>query len=240
MWPLAVIAASMLAQHMATSDAQDRQKGLQRSMQAYQRSKAQQTEQAINQLVDKQTPDARAKELQDIDTSRQASMQGTVDQARAASPVTAAAGTNTSADYQKASGAAADTIANRTKRAIQQLGLMGAPGEQGVASSIRFGRAAGSVDAGNQAISNVGRGYMTDIDNVQPDPFLMLASKAGMGVGMGMATGGLGAEESNLISPKNADWGGLDAGPGAYNANANPSLRARLSGALTSMKNWGN
>jgi hypothetical protein len=68
-------------------------------------------------------------------------MTGTVDQARAASPVTAPAGA--SADYQKASTAAADTVAARTKRAIEQLGTMGAPGEAGIASGLRFGRAAG-------------------------------------------------------------------------------------------------
>lgn len=237
MWPaLAIIAASMFAKHMANSDAQDRQSQLQRSMEAYQRSKAQQNEAAINGLVSQQTPDARGKELQSINDSRQQSMQGSVDAARLASPITQVAGASASPDYQKASAAAADSVAARTKRAIEQLGTMGAPGEQGIASGIRFGRSAGTVDAGNSAIANVGAGYMRDINNVHPDPFLTMAGDVGMGVGTGMAMGGAEGAQPNLTSPKSVDWGSLDAGPGAYNANASPSLRARLSGVFNAFK----
>jgi hypothetical protein len=65
-------------------------------MEQYQRGKAQENEAAINQLMSKQTAPARAAELANIDASREASMRGAVDQARAASPVTQVAGTNTS------------------------------------------------------------------------------------------------------------------------------------------------
>jgi hypothetical protein len=59
--------------------------------------------------------------------------------------------------------------------------MMGAPGEQGVASGIRFGRTAGNVDANNIAIGNVGDAYMRDINNVKPNPLLSLAGDAGHG-----------------------------------------------------------
>lgn len=190
MWPaLAVIAASMFAKHMANKDAQNRANSLRGAMDTYQRGKAQQNEAAINQLVSQQTPDARAKELQAIQASRTGSMQSTVDSARAASPISAVAGT-TGQDYAKASIAAADTVANRTKRAISQMATMGAPGEASLSSGIRFGRAAGNVDAGNQAIGNVGAGYMRDINLVRPNPFLSMAGDVGMAVGGGMLGAG--------------------------------------------------
>lgn len=242
MWPaLAIIAASMFAKHMANQGAADRQNQLQQAMAAYQRSRAQQNEAATQALVNQQTPDARAAELKKIDASRQASMQNAVDLARTASPVTQAAGTNTSGDYQRASATAGDLVANRAKRVIEQMGVMGAPGEQGIASGIRFGRAAGDVDAGNAAIANVGAGYMRDISNVRPNPWLSMAGDIGMGVGTGMAAGSFGVGEGaqpNLVSPNNAEWGSLDSGPGTYNANAAPSLRARMSGALSKLR-WG-
>lgn len=220
MWPaLLVLAGSMLAKHMANKQAVNRQNSLQQAMQSYQVSKARGNEQAINQMLGQQTADARAKELQGITTSREGTMQSTVDAARAASPVTQVAGTNTSPDYQKASEAAATRVSDKTKRAIQQLAVMGAPGEQGVASGIRFGRTAGKVDAGNAAIANVGEGYMRDINNVRPNPYLTLIGDAGMAVGGGMLGGGVGAAagaQPNLVSPNNAEWGGMDAGPGAY------------------------
>lgn len=234
---LAIIAASMAAKYMANQDAADRQAQLARSMQAYQLTKARENQQAISNLTQTQTPDARAKQLADIQASRQQTMQGTVDQQRSAAPVTVSAGSTASKDYQDASAAAADTIANRTKRAIAQLGVMGAPGEDRLMNAIRFGRTAGTVDANNQAISNVGNAYMTDINNVRPNPFLTMAGDVGLGVGTGMAFGGAGGgAQPNLVSGGSQEWGGLDAGPGAYNANYTPSIRARLAGAL---RNWG-
>jgi hypothetical protein len=127
-------------------------------------------------------------------------------------------------DYRAADARSADTVAARTKRAIEQLSTMGAPGEQGQRFNIRFGRAAGNVDAANRASNYVGNAAMTDMSNVQPNPFIGLLSQVGMGVGTGMAAGpaaGIAtAAQPNQISPNNANWGSLDDGPAAYNTRA--------------------
>lgn len=231
MWPaLAVIAASMFAKHMANQGAVDRQNQLQQAMAAYQRSRAQQNEAATQALINQQTPAARATELKNIDTSRQQSMQNSVDLARTASPVTQVAGTNTSGDYQRASATAGDLVANRAKRVIEQLGLMGAPGEQGMASSIRFGRAAGDVDAGNAAIANVGAGYMRDINNVRANPWLTMLGDAGMGAGAGMFANAWMAPAAEA-----ADAGGTGIttsarGEGLRAGTGEPGFRAGSSG----------
>lgn len=223
---LALLLAGMMAKHYANSEASDRSKELQKAMETYQRMRAQQNEAAINNLVDQQTPQKRAADLQQTEASRVASMQGTVDAARAASPVAPAAGTNTSTDYQSASTAAADTVASRTKRAIQQLALMGAPGEQSLASGIRFGRAAGNVDAGNAAIANVGTGYMRDIDNVRPDPFLSLLGDVGIaygGAGIGGVSGaaaGAGGSYATRRRRLNDSYGDGSSGSTRYVDNS--------------------
>jgi hypothetical protein len=182
---IAVLLAGLAAKHFANSEASDRANELQRAMETYQRARAQQNEAAIGKLVDAQTPEKRATDLAQTAASREQTMQSTIDAAHAASPVQAPAGASTGSDYQRASSAAADTVAARTKRAIEQLGIMGAPGEQALTSGIRYGRAAGNVDAGNNAIANVGSGYMRDINNVQPDPFLSLLGDVGIAYGGG-------------------------------------------------------
>lgn len=227
---------------MANKQAQDRQGSLQQAMQNYQMSKARQNEAATNQLITQQTPQARAAELANIEKSRETSMQGTVDAARAASPVVPVAGTNTSADYQQASQAAATRVADKTKRAIQQLGTMGAPGEQGVASGLRFGRAAGNVDANNQAIANVGDGYMRDINNVRPDPMLSLIGDAGMAVGTGMmfapAAAAPAAAGGDAAAFEGGAWLGGDGGAASTAAARSAATRAAaMRGAFA---RWGN
>lgn len=245
MWPaLLVIAASMFAKHMANQQAQNRSSSLQQAMETYQRTKAQQNEGAINQLVSQQTPDARAKELQDINASRSATMNQTVDQARAASPIQPVAGTNTSPDYQQAAAAAADRVSTRTANAIKNLSTMGAPGEQAISSGVRFGRAAGNVDAGNAAIGNVGAGYMRDINNVRPNPMLSMLGDVGMAVGGGMAGSALGAAGGAAAAnaSANSGQGFEDASGNLYNENVTNAQDARISRQLAmrrAMAQWG-
>jgi len=214
---IAILLASMAAKYYANHEADQRAKQLQQAMEAYQRGRAQQNEAAINKLVDDQTPQKRAQDLAGTQASRDLSMQSTVDAARAASPVQAPAGTSASADYQKSSAAAADTVAARTKRAIEQLGVMGAPGEQALASGIRFGRAAGNVDAGNQAISNVGAGYMRDIDNVRPDPYLSLLGDVGMAYGGGVVGSAVGNYATRRRRLNNSYGDGYSSGSSGGN-----------------------
>lgn len=226
MWPLIIGA---ITKYAANADAQNRQAKLQQAMRAYQMQQAGGNERAIQGLLDQQTPAARGAELQGIQASRATSMQGAVDAARAASPVTAVAGANASQDYQKASTVAADTVANRTKRAIQQLSVMGAPGEQGQQFGLRFGRAAGKVDAGNTAIGNVGNAYLNSINNTVPNPGLSVVGDGLMAYG---ASGGFKstptAQPEQLSGPGSAGWDEPDqlSGPG-YTAPATAAARRR-------------
>jgi hypothetical protein len=179
MWPLIIGA---LMKYGADAQATQRQDHLRQAMLAYQRSQAQNNTAAIGEMTAKQTPDARQTELQGIQAARVGSATQAVNTVQPAAP-TSVAGAAQSPDYQKAQAAAADTVANRTKRAIQQMSVMGAPGEAGLASGIRFGRAAGKVDAGNQAISNVGNAYLTSIGNAVPNPALSMGGSALMAYG---------------------------------------------------------
>lgn len=219
---LALIAASAGLNYLNNQAAQKRRDQIRGSMEQYQRMKAAETQAATEKLLEQQTPEARSTELAKVTDERARSMQDTVKAAQAteAEPIAG----KMSADFKAADARSADTVAARTKRAIEQLSTMGAPGEQGQRFNIRFGRAAGNVDAANRAAGYVGNAAMTDIGNVQPNPFIGLLSQVGMGVGTGMAAapaaGIATSAQPNQISPNNANWGSLDDGPAAYNTRA--------------------
>jgi len=182
---LAILAASAFMKMQANEDAAGQREALRRQMETYQKSKARETEAATETLLQKQTPKARAEELMQVTQDREQSLKGTVGAAQAFDAPQIAG--KLSGDYESTQEANAARIAERTRRAIEQLSSIGAPGEQQQRFGLRFGRAAGTVDAANRASENVGRGYMTDISNVVPDPFLSLAGDVGMAVGGSMA-----------------------------------------------------
>lgn len=200
MWPLIIGA---LMKYGADAQATQRQQHLNNAMLAYQRSMAQNNTAAIGELTAKQTPAARQTELQGIQAARLGSATQAVNTVQPAAPTSVP---GASPDYQKAQAAAADTVANRTKRAIEQMSVMGAPGEAGLASGIRFGRAAGKVDAGNQAISNVGNAYLTSIGNTVPNPGLSMGGSALMAYGSGGGTFGGTTQPEQVGGPGMDKW----------------------------------
>lgn len=216
---LAVLAASAFAKFAANEEAAERREAYRRRMEAYQRTKARDTERATEALVSKQTPEARGAELKDITVDREQSLRDTVGAAQAFD-APAIAG-KLGSDYSAAQEATAGRIAERTRRAIEQLATMGAPQEQAEAFGRRFGRAASEVDANNRASRNVGEGYLKDIESVQPDPFLSLAADAGMAVGSsGLFEGGVDA------SVANNGQGWEDAAGNLYSDNVVRQLKA--------------
>jgi hypothetical protein len=212
---LAIIAASALLKHQADRQALRRQESIRRSMEAYQRARARETEAATEELLKKQTPQARAEELKKLTGERESSLRETV--AATAPPASRIAGA-VSQDYERAQEAQANTVAERTRRAIEQLAAMGAPGEQRLKFGTRFGRAAGQVDAANRASENVGNAFLRDIEGVRPNPWMSLAGEVGMGVGSGL----LGAPWA--AAPNNGQ-GWEDASGNLYDPNTRPRVR---------------
>lgn len=226
MWPLIILGA--LTKLMAGQNSSNRQEYLRRSMEAYQRSKVAETDAATRELMAKQTPQAREAELSQLTTDREKSMRDSVGAAQAFDMGPTAG--KISSDYQGAQQATAARVAERTRRAIEQLASIGAPGEQKQAFGMRFGRAAGTVDAANRGSENVGRAYVGAIQNTHPSPFLMMAGDAMMAGGAAGA-GGSGGSQPNLTSPRNVEWGSMDNGPGAYTVT--PTWKDRLSNGFS-------
>lgn len=218
----------------AEAQADHRRNQLQKAMQAYQQSKALANEAAIQKLVAQNSPTAHAAELANTVASREAGMRTSVDNAAAAAPVSVPAGA--SADYTKASATAADTVSSRTARAISQLGTMGAPGEQSLASGIRFGRAAGNVDANNTALNNVGDAYMDMINHTVANPYANLAGSALMGFDSP------GAKKADSAAPTTGGWTKAMGTSGEYEDSAGNMQRspfARQSLMQRAFKAWG-
>ena len=181
---IAILAMSAFAKMQANEEAADRREAFRRSMEQYQRTKAAEVEQATDTLIKKQTPEARASELSDITVDRERSLRNTVGAAQAFDAPEI--GGKLSADYRSTQEADAARIAERTRRAIEQLSTIGAPGEQAQAFGLRFGKAAGDVDAANAASRSVGGGYLRDIEGVEPDPFMTMLGDVGMAAGSAM------------------------------------------------------
>jgi hypothetical protein len=240
--PLAIMAASAALNYQNNRAAQKRQESLRRAMETYQRQKAREQEGAVEKLIERQTPQAREEELASLTADHRRSMQDTVE---AATPVQNVIAGNLSPEYGRSQERAASVNAEKLKRAIEQLSTMGAPGAQRHQHGIRFGRAAGDVDAARLASGRVGEAYMTDINNVRPDPFKAMLSQIGMGVGMGMMGMPAGGAEaaaaggSTGITTNAAGASGLRIGAGAPGLNAPgfPSgglgLRPRLDHAFS-------
>jgi hypothetical protein len=223
MWPLIILAASAAVKRINEQDALRRKQKLANAMADYQRSKSAESMGATEELIKKQTPEARATELADLTLDREKSLRDTVGAAQA-SDAQAAAGKQSS-DFSAAQEREANTRSQRLKRAIEQLAITGAPGEQALKSSQRFGRAAGVVDAANRASDYVGRNYLTDIDNTVPNPGWQLLGDVGMAVGGGMlgAGAGVGAEAGSA-----AAMGADSAGHFTYEDSAGNTQRSSI------------
>lgn len=228
MWPLIVLAASAFLNAKNQSDARDRQNQFANAMQQYQLSKAREQTAATQQYLTKETPQARAGELDVLTAERAKSLTDTV---AAAQPTNAPriAG-KLSGDYQASQDAAAERVADRNRRAIANLSVMGAPAAQELGTGLRFGRAAGTVDAASQASANVGRGYGVDIGNVHPNPYLDVISRIGMavgGAGLGQAWAAPEATAAAESSGFAGDPGNLAAGEWKNMATGETGLTMR-------------
>ncbi len=229
---LLIIAGSAFMKYQADQEVADRRETFRRSMEAYQRSRTRDSQAATEQLLTKQTPQARGEELNQITADREQSLRDTVGAAQAfdAPPIAG----KLSKDYETTGLAESDRIAERTRRAITQLAGMGAPEEQEHAFGRRFGVAASRVDAANSAIDNVTSGYATDIEGVRPDPFLGMVSGIGMNVGAGML-GRAGAEAASnaaLDAGVNNGQGYEDAAGNLYDPGVTTRQDARIQRGL--------
>lgn len=194
----------LAVQRAAQVQAENKRARLLQAMRSYQIGQAAKGQAATENLLTQQTPAARAAELSTITADRAKSIGDTVASVQTSNPAPIAG--KLSGDYQRSQQAAADTVAERTRRAIEQLSSMGAPGEQSLKSGVRFGRAAGVVDASNSAIGSVGRAYMGDMNNTVANPGLTLLGQGLMasdttGFGRSTAT----ADPEQLSGPGYGD-----------------------------------
>lgn len=189
---LPLLLGGLLLSRYADTEAEARRNKLLMAMRAYGRGQAQIGQAATENLLAQQTPQARGAELAAVTADRAKSLGDTVAAAQTSNAPKLEG--KLSADYTRSQEVAANTVAERTRRAIEQLSSMGAPGEQGLKSGIRFGRAASVVDSSNSAIGNMNNAFMGDIKNTVPNPALKLAGSGMMAYGASsMGAGGTAA-----------------------------------------------
>lgn len=181
MAPILPLLIGLGVSRAADQEAETRRQKLLDAMQAYQVDKAQKGQAEIQQLIATQRPDVRKAELDKITAARADSLASSVQAVQPTNPAPIAG--KLSSDYQKSQEGTASTVAERTRRAIEQMSIMGAPGERDFANSVRFGHTAADVDSANTAINNVGQAYQTSMRNTVPNPWLKLAGQVMMAYG---------------------------------------------------------
>jgi hypothetical protein len=196
--PIALALGGALLGGKAERDADKRRRQIADTLEAYTMGRARESRLASEGLVNTMTPELRQQDVAAKEEANRASMQSTVDAARSAYVPQPLAG-KVSDEYRGAGERAAASTAERTRRAIEQLSQAGAPGDTGHDFGIRFGRAAGDVDAARDASQYVGGAYARDVASVMPSWKQKLASQLLFGLGGGLlgrvgdASGGGGA-----------------------------------------------
>lgn len=187
---IGALAAGTVINHKAEQDAADRRRRLQQAMEAYQMIQAGKSRAASEKVIETQTPDRRAADMAAAEAARSDDLNSTVDRVKVfdASPIAG----NVSTDYREAQAAAAERVAERTRRAIEQMATIGAPEEVGLQHRLRLGRASGEVDAANKASANVGNAYLQEINNTLPDWRRKLMGNTFLAVGSSGLGGSLG------------------------------------------------
>lgn len=225
MAPLLILLAAMAAKRINDSQAEKRQRQMLDAMKAYGLDQSRKSQGAIEGVLAQQTPDKRSAEMADSVALRASSMNDTVNAAKKSDVIALNAKPN--ADYQKSQVSAADTVAERSRKAIADLSVMNAPGDVSLNTGIRFGRAAGTVEAANRAIGRFGRATMSDINGVHPNPWVDMMAQAGMAYGsQGMMSGAGGGAAATTSGP---------AGSGGYDEYANGT---RSPGRWRSLWGW--
>lgn len=171
----------------ADRDALKKRSRLTDQMMAYRREQSKKTMDEANRFIGEMDPRRRDVETSRAEDELRGSMGDTVNRLQAFNlPTRADAGS----DYDRVSATAADRVAGRTRRLIEQLAIAGAPSETSFDHRMRFGRTAGAIDAANLASQNVSDAYQMDISNVMPNWKQKLVGSLLRGGGMAMAMGG--------------------------------------------------
>lgn len=183
--PLGLQAGGAVMKGMASNDAAERRQKLLDAMGAYQRGNASKAMDTTGKFIEGSTPEARAQAANDAEAQAKAGFDRTVGAASAFENNGAVSG-NLSEQFKAKSADSADAASKRNAMLIANLSKMRAPGMAGAAEARRYGRAAGDVSALNNANTNVGGAFQTDMQNVQESPWASVGGDALSGVGQGL------------------------------------------------------
>jgi hypothetical protein len=188
-WPQVLMAVgSYLLNSAAQGSAQRKQDNLAQQMRQFDLTKTKASTDAINKFLDSAKPEARAQDMAQGKADTTANLNDAIGTSQAYLKPSNFQGKVTSS-YADRAGSDAASAGQRIKAAIDQLSTINAPHRQNFDQSLRYGLAAGDVDAANSGMRDVNQAFQTDMSNVRPDPFLSLASQVLSGVNMASSLG---------------------------------------------------
>lgn len=137
-------------------------------------------------FVDTLDPTQRASDLVAAQTGLNSDYTKSVGESMAFDPSGPISG-KISQQYKTDSAGQADAASARLKKIIENLSVMRAPGQVAQTVGRRYGLAAGGVGGVNSNIASAGGAGSTDIEGVQPNPWLTGAGDALTGASQGIA-----------------------------------------------------
>jgi hypothetical protein len=146
-------------------------------MENFQTGKAQEGQRSIERFIEAINPARRAVESSDIRGELQQGLEKSAGAASALSNQDNFAG-KVSENYTGRRAANDATTAERLRRAMQQLAIIGTPAERGLRTGLALGDASGGVASANSSIGRSGRVYPQAANAQRPDPFLSFVSQA--------------------------------------------------------------
>jgi competence protein ComGC len=192
-WPQVIaLAVSTVANHMAQKGKQDRQDALASQMNAYNMKKSDETTAAINQFLGKIDPAQREAALNEEQNKIRDNINAQIGASAAYAPPTGFAG-KPNAEFAGRVDSNTAAAADRTKRIVQALSVIGAPGQRSLQQGRDLGLAAGEVDGANGAMNRVGNRFMAGINSQKPDAGWSLLGQIAQGAGMASSLGAFGA-----------------------------------------------
>jgi hypothetical protein len=181
--PYILAGASAVASQRANTDLEERRRAIAQQMEDYQRGKAVKGEDAIQRFIDAVNPARRAADSSDIRAELQQGLEKSVGAAQALAKPDNFEG-KVSENYLTRRASNDATTAERLRRAMQQLAIIGTPAERNLRTGFALSDSASDVDSANAAINASTPAYTRAINSLRPDRGLSLASQALGGASM--------------------------------------------------------
>ncbi len=202
-WMVGSAVASALIQSKAQNDASDRQAGIADQMRAYNMPKSAAALDATNKYLGAIAPAQRTNDIAAAEATTAGRLNSGLADVQAFENKNNFGGKVNKA-YTDSVEAGAASNADRMKKLIGNLSVIGAPGQVSLKNAGTYDASAANVGSNMDAINKVDPYYRAAINTVRPDPLLTFVAQAVQGAGMAKGMGAFGPKIAPGGAPTSA------------------------------------